>query len=133
EGRFEPALTALRQAQMAAPGSGLVPVLLRTFAEDEVASLRSILRGTTIDTTGELRVMLAEVEPLGTSRKAPEELSPRELEIVAKIRQGRTNRQIAEELFISVNTVKFHRANLYRKWGVDNRDRLVAEAIRRGL
>ncbi len=63
----------------------------------------------------------------------PEELSPRELEVLAAIERRMTNAEIARELFISVRTVESHIASLRRKLGVDSRSRLIAIArSRRG-
>jgi DNA-binding NarL/FixJ family response regulator len=48
-------------------------------------------------------------------------LSPREMEVLAEIVDGRTNREIATKLFISVNTVKHHTHSILDKLGVENR------------
>jgi len=60
-------------------------------------------------------------------------LSPREREILRMICNGRTNKQIAEELFLSVRTVERHRSAIMRKAGLENRAELVAYAVRQGL
>jgi two-component system response regulator NreC len=60
-------------------------------------------------------------------------LSAREREILRLIRMGRTNKQIAEELFISVRTVERHRSSIMHKAGLENRAELVAYAVRQGL
>ncbi|WP_248927667.1 response regulator [Paenibacillus hamazuiensis] len=60
-------------------------------------------------------------------------LSARELEIVARIAAGDSNRQIAERLFITENTVKNHIKNILGKLGMDNRVQLTAYAVRHGL
>lgn len=56
-------------------------------------------------------------------------LSPREMEVLAEIVDGRTNREIATKLFISVNTVKHHTHSILDKLGVENR-RQAAEFAR---
>jgi DNA-binding NarL/FixJ family response regulator len=48
-------------------------------------------------------------------------LSSRELQVVERLAAGMTNRQIAEELFISVRTVDRHTARIYEKLGVNSR------------
>ena len=48
-------------------------------------------------------------------------LTGRELEILRLAAQGRTNGQIARELWVTEQTVKFHLSNTYRKLGVANR------------
>lgn len=60
-------------------------------------------------------------------------LTPQEQTILRLIAQGLTNRQIAERLSISLNTVKTHRQHLYEKLGLHRRSDLVAYALRRGL
>ena len=61
--------------------------------------------------------------------KAGEKLSDRESEILHGLLRGLANKEIAEELKITVKTVKFHAANIYRKRGVPNRYALMARNI----
>ena len=56
----------------------------------------------------------------------PEPLSERELEVLQLVAAGRSNRRIAEDLFVSVGTVKTHLNNLYRKLGARRRTQAVA-------
>lgn len=60
-------------------------------------------------------------------------LTARELEIVARVGHGDSNRDIARALTISEATVKSHLVHIFTKLGVDSRTRAVAEARRRGL
>lgn len=53
-------------------------------------------------------------------------LTPREREMLAALAGGLTNQQMAAQLSISLNTVKFHLKNLYDKLGVNNRAQAVA-------
>jgi DNA-binding CsgD family transcriptional regulator len=53
------------------------------------------------------------------------QISKRELEIIQLVCSGRSNQEIADELFISVGTVKNHLYNIYLKLGISNRTRLV--------
>lgn len=53
-------------------------------------------------------------------------LTPRERELLASLASGLTNQQMAGQLDISLNTVKFHLKNLYDKLGVGNRAQAVA-------
>jgi DNA-binding CsgD family transcriptional regulator len=55
-------------------------------------------------------------------------LTPAELRVTRMAAAGRTNREIAEDLFVTVKAVKFHLGNAYRKLGVSERSRL-AEAL----
>lgn len=56
-------------------------------------------------------------------------LTPRERDLLAALSDGHTNSQIAHELGISLNTVKFHLKNLYEKLGVNNRAQAVARFL----
>ena len=60
-------------------------------------------------------------------------LTDRELEILALLPRGQTNAEMAETLFVSVNTVKTHLKNIYAKLDVETRTEAVQVARRRGL
>ncbi|MBI2237580.1 MAG: response regulator transcription factor [Actinobacteria bacterium] len=60
-------------------------------------------------------------------------LSEREREILKLIAEGKTNKEIAELLYLSIKTVQAHRANLMRKLGMHDRTELVKYAIRKGI
>ena len=64
---------------------------------------------------------------------AKDDLSKRELEVLALIAKGATNREAAVQLFISEATVKTHLLHLYAKLGVSDRAAAVATAFARGL
>ncbi len=53
------------------------------------------------------------------------QITKREREIVEQICQGKTNQQIADELFISLQTVKDHTHRIYTKIGINGRMKLV--------
>ncbi|WP_081813780.1 helix-turn-helix transcriptional regulator [Microbacterium sp. CH12i] len=58
------------------------------------------------------------------------DLRPRELDVLRRLASGRRNRDIATDLAISENTVKFHVANIYRKLGVTSRTEATALFLR---
>ncbi|MDQ1509959.1 MAG: hypothetical protein QOG50_1803 [Actinomycetota bacterium] len=60
-------------------------------------------------------------------------LTARELDVVALVAEGRTNRQIADELFISAKTASVHVSNILAKLGVTNRGEAAAAARQLGL
>lgn len=69
-------------------------------------------------------------EPGGSPTNTPEfkqkyEITNRELEIIQLISKGLTNKEIAEKLFISIDTVKDHNYNIFRKTGTKNRTQLA--------
>jgi LuxR family maltose regulon positive regulatory protein len=55
-------------------------------------------------------------------------LTPREVEILHLIAKGRSNPEIANELVVSVNTIKKHTSNIYSKLGVSSRTQAIARA-----
>lgn len=61
------------------------------------------------------------------------ELSRREAEVVSLIATGMTNEQIAERLYLSVNSVKTYVRTAYRKMGVQRRSQAMLWALGRGI
>jgi two-component system, NarL family, response regulator LiaR len=61
------------------------------------------------------------------------DLSPRELDVLRELATGLSNREIAERLAVSPETIKSHVANLLSKLHLPNRTALVAQAVRLGL
>ena len=69
----------------------------------------------------------------GTARQPYEALTERENDVLLLLARGRTNAEIAAELFISLGTVKTHVANIQQKLGVRNRVESAAWAWETGL
>ncbi len=76
----------------------------------------------------ELVVAIGDSGPSGPSGGDP--LTPRELEVLRHLMQGRSNSEIAMAMPISVNTVKFHLKNIFGKLGVNTRKDAVSAALR---
>ena len=70
-------------------------------------------------------------EPLKGERESA--LTTRELEVLQHIVAGKSNKEIASELNLSVNTVSVHRANIMDRLGIHKTAELVVYAIRNGL
>ena len=86
-----------------------------------------------------MRPLLERIDRAADSPGTPEQdgnaygLSPRELDVLRLLVDGRTDREIAEELFISPRTAMSHVANIRNKLGVDSRTAAAGIAIREGL
>jgi DNA-binding NarL/FixJ family response regulator len=101
-------------------------VLKRIDPLDLPAAIRQAMDGTVFQAFGG---GTAEERPAAKSGV----LTARELEILALVADGRSNKQIAAELFLAVQTVKFHLTSLYRKLDAGTRTEAVREAYRQGL
>jgi DNA-binding NarL/FixJ family response regulator len=64
---------------------------------------------------------------------SPEGLSQREVEVLRLVAAGKSNREIADVLCISLNTVATHVCNILTKTGTANRTEAAAYALHRGL
>lgn len=69
----------------------------------------------------------------GRGQQAAQKLTDREVEVLQLVTAGQRNREIAAELGISENTVKFHLKNIVEKLHAQNRAELAARAVREGL
>ena len=69
----------------------------------------------------------------GVASRPDGDLTTREAEILSAVAEGQSNKQIAERLWLSDQTVKYHLTNIYRKFGVNSRTEAVRRAYERGL
>ena len=103
--------------------------MLKDASTDELLeAIRSIHQGRTL-----LAPEVAERLVAGVSLGAPEPLTPRELEVLTLLGQGRSNNEIAETLIITPRTVKVHVQNILSKLGASNRTEAVSIAARQKL
>ena len=84
-----------------------------------------------------LRKLLAALDQdashIAPDAELPEPLSEREMEVLALLAAGKSNRQIAKELFVALSTVKTHIKNIYTKLDAHNRTQAVSRARELGL
>jgi len=69
----------------------------------------------------------------GDEQERSNSLTPRELEVLALLARGRKNSEIADALFVSERTVKFHVSSILGKLGAENRTEAARIAVRRRL
>ncbi len=92
------------------------------------------IRRAVIDLASRARVDLGlDLDAVGPRAPAVAGLTAREAEVIELVAQGRTNRQIAEALFISVKTASVHVSNILMKLGAQNRGEAAARARELGL
>jgi DNA-binding NarL/FixJ family response regulator len=91
---------------------------------DLPAAIRQAIEGTIFQPLG----LLEGIDPAQEA-----DLSKREVTILQALQSGRSNKQIAKELFLAEQTVKFHLTNIYRKLGVNSRTEAVRYAYEHGL
>jgi two-component system response regulator NreC len=115
--------------------AGASGYILKRAAESElISAIHVLMRGDMYVDPAMMRDLLGEaVAPVSNAEAVVEQLTPRELEVLKYIVQGYTNRQIGEELNISIRTVEGHRANLSGKLGLHSRVDLVRYAREHGL
>jgi DNA-binding NarL/FixJ family response regulator/tetratricopeptide (TPR) repeat protein len=124
EGDRARAAEVLRTADTIAAGLGARPL------REAIASLATRAR-LDLDEPGAAGAI--EQAPAPQSLPDPYGLTKREREVLALVSLGRTNRQIADELFISENTAGVHVSNILGKLGVAGRTEAAAIAVRGGL
>jgi DNA-binding CsgD family transcriptional regulator len=123
-GNREPAAAALRSALAIAQRLGAQPLEREVLALARRARLSLVSDGP----DGAVDLVAVPSDPAETYG-----LTAREREVLALLALGRTNRQIADELFISGNTAGVHVSNILGKLGVGGRGEAAALAYRLGL
>lgn len=61
-----------------------------------------------------------------------EDLTDREMDVLHRLAEGKSNQEIADELFIGIKTVKYHITNIFSKLGVEDRTQAAIYAHKHG-
>jgi DNA-binding CsgD family transcriptional regulator len=81
--------------------------------------------GTALEAEVREELIAAGARPRRPAVSGIESLTPTEARVAQLAAQGRSNREIAEMIFVSRNTIAWHLRNIYRKLAIDSRDQLV--------
>jgi DNA-binding NarL/FixJ family response regulator len=110
-------------------------VLKDVTRHDLLSTIRRVLRGESVLSNEIATRALHRLVGQSTSPSAvlPERLTPREREVLEQIVEGQTNRQIAQQLSLSVGTVKIHVEHIIAKLGVADRTQAAVRAVESGL
>jgi len=124
--------TATRDELADVFSQGADGALLRSASGEELAdALTRLLAGERVLAPAFVSVLAGVTTP--TAGVVDGALTPKEREVLALLAQGRSNRQIAEALFISAATVKTHLSHLYEKLGVSDRQQAITQALAEGF
>jgi len=119
-------------AILRAISAGASGYLLKAAPEEELlAGVRAVAAGE-VALAPSVSRLLVQRAAAPTPPPAPA-LSPRELEVLALVADGLSNRAIGERLFVGEATVKTHLLHAFAKLGVDDRTRAVTRAMELGL
>ncbi|SFB30565.1 two component transcriptional regulator, LuxR family [Cohnella sp. OV330] len=115
--------------------AGAFSYLLKTSRASEIAdAIRAAARGQSVlESQVASKMMNRFRRPAQTEAQPHEELTDREMEVLQLIAQGKSNQEIADELFIGIKTVKYHLTNMFSKLGVEDRTQAAIYAHRNGL
>lgn len=118
---------------LAAIEAGASGYLLKAAPQAEIlAGIRAVAAGETVLAPTIAAKLVSRVRADAAS-VAPPTLSPREREVLALVAAGRSNPEIARDLYIGEATVKTHLLHTFEKLGVNDRTRAVTRAMELGL
>jgi len=155
-------IEASRRVRLASPGSAIIILtmhdadeflfaairegaagyLLKSLPSAEVVrAVRAAARGESLLEPSMARKLMEGYATLSRHRETPpqacaargSELTPREIAVMELLVQGASNREIAQQLYLSDKTVKQHVTKILRKLGVRSRSQAIIHAVRSGM
>ncbi len=114
--------------------AGAFSYLLKTSRAAEIAqAIRSAVKGQSVLESQVASKLMNRFRQPKAAVQPHEELTEREMEVLRLIASGKSNQDVADELFIGVKTVKFHVTNILAKLGVEDRTQAAIYAFKHGL
>jgi DNA-binding NarL/FixJ family response regulator len=113
---------------LAAGASGLV--LKSDAGRDLIRAVQAIDKKKPFLSPAVTKIIFSHLAKANSPEPSPDDLTPRELEVVKLLAQGRSNKEVATTLEISVKTVDAHRTNIMRKLNLNAYSDLIYFAIR---
>lgn len=114
--------------------AGAFSYLLKTSRATEIAeAIRAAARGQSVLESQVASKMMNRFRQPKQEQPAHEHLTEREMDVLRLLAQGKSNQDIADELFIGIKTVKFHVTNILAKLDVEDRTQAAIYAYKNGL
>ncbi|MGE7665081.1 response regulator [Ureibacillus composti] len=114
--------------------AGAVSYILKTSNAKQIAeAIRKTVSGETVLEPEVTTKMVTRMRNGANNKELHEQLTEREMEVLLLVAQGKTNQEIANELFIALKTVKTHVSNILSKLEVQDRTQAVVYAFQHGL
>lgn len=114
--------------------AGAVSYILKTSNAKQIAeAIRKTVSGETVLEPEVTTKMVTRMRNGANNNELHEQLTEREMEVLLLVAQGKTNQEIANELFIALKTVKTHVSNILSKLEVQDRTQAVVYAFQHGL
>ena len=114
--------------------AGASGYVLKSGADDEIVeACRAAMRGESFLYPSAVNTLVRDFLARPEEEREYDPLTPRELEVLKLIAEGKTSKEIAQTLVLSIKTVERHRADILRRLGMRDRVDLTRYAIRRGL
>jgi two-component system response regulator NreC len=115
-----------------AGAAGYIPK--RAVKTEVINAIHTVLSGNLYVHPAMMRALLTDApKPVDQPAPQAETLTPREIDVLRLVVKGYTNSQIAEQLYISVRTVEYHRGNLTGKLNLHSRVELIRYATEHGI
>jgi two-component system, NarL family, response regulator LiaR len=114
--------------------AGAFSYLLKTSRATEIAeAIRAAARGQSVLESQVASKMMNRFRQPKPTQAAHEQLTDREMDVLRLLAQGKSNQDIADDLFIGIKTVKFHVTNILAKLSVEDRTQAAIYAYKNGL